>query len=227
MKLFWWGVGITFVYFLILAITIVKLNLDLMASWNEFGDFLAGAFSPVAFLWLVLGFVQQQRELQQNTEALRLQADELKNSVDQYKEMVAIAREQLLADASLIEENKKSREAETKPSIKLNAFTWQSKSGELYTYKITFVSDERDARNVEIEFAKEFGKYKHFRFDVVKKTLYLPEIEMRLVDIPDEVELFVSFESVIGKRYKHRYRCYEMNDGHYKKIEHQELAANS
>lgn len=48
---------------------------------NEKGDFLAGIFSPLAFLWLVFGYLQQGKELKQNTEALRLQAEELSNLV--------------------------------------------------------------------------------------------------------------------------------------------------
>ncbi|WP_144173559.1 hypothetical protein [Pseudomonas sp. Kh13] len=47
---------------------------------NEVGDFLAGAFGPVAFLWLVLGFL--------------MQSEELKNTVDQHKAMVRVTREQ-------------------------------------------------------------------------------------------------------------------------------------
>jgi len=35
------------------------------------GGFLEGAFAPLAFLWLVLGLFIQQRELTNNTEALR------------------------------------------------------------------------------------------------------------------------------------------------------------
>jgi hypothetical protein len=35
------------------------------------GSFLEGAFAPLAFLWLVLGLFMQQRELTNNTEALR------------------------------------------------------------------------------------------------------------------------------------------------------------
>jgi len=35
------------------------------------GSFLEGAFAPLAFLWLVLGLFIQQRELTNNTEALR------------------------------------------------------------------------------------------------------------------------------------------------------------
>lgn len=30
---------------------------------NQFGDFLAGAFGPLAIFWLVLGFFQQGQEL--------------------------------------------------------------------------------------------------------------------------------------------------------------------
>lgn len=57
-------------------------NLSLMPL-NELGDFLAGAFGPLAILWLVLGYFQQGIELRQNSEALCLQAKELSNSVEQ------------------------------------------------------------------------------------------------------------------------------------------------
>lgn len=223
MKLFWWGLGITGAYFLMLCVTILKLNLNVMESWNEFGDFLAGAFSPVAFLWLVLGFIQQQRELQQNTDALKLQADELKNSVDQYKEMVSIAREQLLADASLIEENKRIREIETKPDISIKRIGWQSKNGMEYTYKIPVYSDEREARNVCIAFPNGFGGFTSFTKDMLKSSMVLPEIVIKNGNIPDEVELFISFESIIGKKYKYRYFFSDVHDGNYQKMERLEL----
>ncbi|MCQ6255338.1 hypothetical protein [Pseudomonas sp. Q11] len=63
---------------------------------NEVGDFLAGAFGPLAILWLVLGFFQQGVELRQGTDALRLQAQELNNSVVQQCEMVAAQKASLL-----------------------------------------------------------------------------------------------------------------------------------
>lgn len=61
---------------------------------NAVGDFLAGAFGPLAILWLVLGFFQQGIELRQGTAALLLQADELRSSVDQQKESLGVSREQ-------------------------------------------------------------------------------------------------------------------------------------
>ena len=52
-------------------------------SPNEVGDFLAGAFAPLAFLWLVLGYRMQALELEQNSKALRQQAEEMRNAVEQ------------------------------------------------------------------------------------------------------------------------------------------------
>jgi hypothetical protein len=47
---------------------------------NELGDFLGGVASPLAFLWLVLGFFQQSREIRLSARALHLQASELRAS---------------------------------------------------------------------------------------------------------------------------------------------------
>ena len=56
---------------------------------NEVGDVLAGFAGPLAFIWLVHGYFlqgvairQQGYELQQNTDALKLQADQLRLLVD-------------------------------------------------------------------------------------------------------------------------------------------------
>ncbi|HEY0922548.1 hypothetical protein [Rheinheimera pacifica] len=62
---------------------------------NEIGDSLAGFFAPLAFFWLVAGYIQQGKELQQNTEALRLQHEELKNSVEQQKIIASSAKAEM------------------------------------------------------------------------------------------------------------------------------------
>lgn len=49
---------------------------------NAIGDFLAGTFAPLGFFWLVAGFYQQGKGLEQNSEALRLQAEELQKSTE-------------------------------------------------------------------------------------------------------------------------------------------------
>lgn len=62
---------------------------------NEKGDVLAGVFAPLAFLWLVYGYYQQGQELKQNTDALRLQAEELANSVEQQQVLANATAKQL------------------------------------------------------------------------------------------------------------------------------------
>ena len=54
---------------------------------NELGDFLGGVSSPLAFLWLVLGFFQQSREIRLSSQALHLQAAEMKRSVDEHRKL--------------------------------------------------------------------------------------------------------------------------------------------
>jgi hypothetical protein len=49
---------------------------------NSIGDFLAGAFAPLGFFWLVAGFYQQGKGLEQNSHALNLQAQELQASTE-------------------------------------------------------------------------------------------------------------------------------------------------
>jgi hypothetical protein len=86
---------------------------------NEWGDIFAGLFAPVAFLWLVLGFRQQGRELQLSTRALELQVAELKQSVEQQKELVGVTKQQFLAN---IDEQERRRIADiqaTKPRFSL------------------------------------------------------------------------------------------------------------
>ena len=60
---------------------------------NNLGDFLAGAFGPLTIFWLVLGFLQQGEELRLNTKALEVQAEELKNSVEQQRKLVEFTKD--------------------------------------------------------------------------------------------------------------------------------------
>ncbi len=54
---------------------------------NELGDFLGGVSSPLAFLWLVLGFFQQGREIRLSNKALQLQAREMRRGVDEHRRL--------------------------------------------------------------------------------------------------------------------------------------------
>jgi len=54
---------------------------------NNAGDFLAGFFAPLAFLWLVVSLWLQKNELKQNTEVLSLQLAELQNTIQHQKQI--------------------------------------------------------------------------------------------------------------------------------------------
>jgi hypothetical protein len=73
----WFGLGITGIWIL-LAVLYVELTFGwtgfIHLSANDLGSFMEGAFAPLAFLWLVIGYFLQKKELEQNTEALRAQA---------------------------------------------------------------------------------------------------------------------------------------------------------
>ena len=80
------GLGLTAVYVLGLVVYLAVQGqnpADLKLS--ELGDFLGGVSSPLAFLWLVLGFFQQSCEIRLSNKALHLQAQEMRRSVDEHR----------------------------------------------------------------------------------------------------------------------------------------------
>lgn len=82
----WLGIVVTVAWLLILTIYI-----STAVGWFQLGNvpidtlgsFLEGSFAPLAFLWFVLAYFSQQKELAQNTEALRMQSLEMQRSVEQ------------------------------------------------------------------------------------------------------------------------------------------------
>lgn len=69
---------------------------------NEWGDFLAGFFAPLVFMWLIYGYHQQGKELS-------LQIEELSNSVAQQKSLAITAQQEL---DLLIDREKRQTELE-------------------------------------------------------------------------------------------------------------------
>lgn len=96
------------------AIWLVLIAAYVWAKWscflamepNSLGDFVAGAFGPLALFWLVCGYFQQGLELRQNTEALKLQVEELKNSVLHQGEMAEASQRQLQLEIERFQEEK-------------------------------------------------------------------------------------------------------------------------
>jgi hypothetical protein len=90
----WWAAHLTAAY-VGGALLIMGAKFDELVTLklNEIGDLAAGVFGPIAFLWLILGYVQQGKELRVSSEALQMQAEEMKALVSQ---QVAIVETQNL-----------------------------------------------------------------------------------------------------------------------------------
>lgn len=82
----WLGLGLTASWLLLGSIYISTSigwgRIHLLPA-DQLGSFLEGAFAPLAFLWLVIGYFLQKRELEQNTLALRAQAEEIQRQAEQ------------------------------------------------------------------------------------------------------------------------------------------------
>ena len=90
----WFGLVVTFTWILgglYFVIASVRADPDQDLTLDVIGNFLEGAFAPLAFLWLVLGLFMQQKELANNTEMLR------RTSEQSEKQTMAIAATEMNA----------------------------------------------------------------------------------------------------------------------------------
>lgn len=82
----WFGLALTAGWLLLGAIYIEQAigwgNISAQPA-DVLGSFLEGAFAPLAFLWLVIGYFLQHKALTQNTEALQMQFQEIHRSAEQ------------------------------------------------------------------------------------------------------------------------------------------------
>lgn len=75
------GAELTLLYFLIFGfICFHYVDYSKKLSLNELGDLLAGAFAPLAFMWMVITILMQGKELRLQREELSMQREELANS---------------------------------------------------------------------------------------------------------------------------------------------------
>ena len=85
--------GLTIFYIVVILFFRGNDTLELLrtGNLNELGDFLAGFFTPLAFGWLVYGYLQQSKEL-------RLQREELSLTRNQLGKQTELLQEQVKAD---------------------------------------------------------------------------------------------------------------------------------
>lgn len=133
--------------FLMTGVWLVLVALYVAWKWSTFGtmepnaigDFAAGVFAPLAFLWLVLGFFQQGEELRNSGKALWLQGKELQASVEQQRELVNVTREQLTFESDMLKEQREEVERKSRPILTLDPGGSMPDGPEkrLYDFRIT------------------------------------------------------------------------------------------
>jgi len=162
---------------------------------NEFGDFFAGVFGPLMLFWLILGYVQQQKELQQNTKALELQADELKKSVEQHKELVKATKEQVQTDIKALEIEQNRHQKEGHPNFTITNAGWSSSLGQNIKFDINLLNSGKPASEVSFTTTPEIPHLKglgviHYFPDKHKHQLSWKTDESG--DAPEELRIVVS-----------------------------------
>jgi hypothetical protein len=85
----------TCIYFFgVLVLLVINQLFFNTLQLNEIGDYFAGLLAPLALLWFVLAYFKQSEDVKQNAEALMMQAEELKNSVQEMQKSNEIANVQ-------------------------------------------------------------------------------------------------------------------------------------
>ncbi|WP_394183391.1 hypothetical protein [Marinomonas posidonica] len=86
---------------------------------NEIGDYLAGAFSPLAFLWLIIGYLMQNREL--------------KNQIEEFKKTIKISERSLSFQEKVFKTQSLNRFQEKQPNFWNPSFgKYKNESGEFF-----------------------------------------------------------------------------------------------
>lgn len=205
------------------------VNLEL----NSIGDFLAGAFAPLGFFWLVAGFYQQgkgleqnsialrmqAKELQQSTTALNLQVQEMRQSVDQQKKMVEIYKQEL-----------DEKHFQVEPYFNIRCINFKqyreqvpidNEEGEIIDsyeqdaidFYLEFENSGEIARNVKITNAeKGYLLFNKFEFNQKEKNQITfcvdgPECEYFYKGNKVSRKVILSYQNIFGKEYIMKIRC--------------------
>ena len=194
-----WGSFITGIYLGLIALYVIsRWGKFCNLPPNELGDFLAGAFGPVAFLWLILGYLQQGDELRQNGEALRMQAEELAKSVEQHKELVKASQEQVAVNREALLHEKGS----TVPLFEFIRTRFSDpvnyQGSQWSRYDIVFICRNANAHNISIDGLDSFWEVIPNNEVACKMDGNYTLCILRVGIHPVEIEFLINFSSSDG-----------------------------
>lgn len=151
-RLFWFGAAVSGVW-IAGGVILGALHWKAFAKLepNEWGDFFSGVFAPMAFLWLVLGFMQQGKELKLSTDALRLQAEELRNSVEQQRDLVEVSRKQFEASLEALSWEKAKEHEASQPRFTFGV-QGASQTGGVTSFEVRFTNEGATASDVRVTY---------------------------------------------------------------------------
>ncbi len=167
---------------------------------NAFGDFLAGGIAPIAFLWFVLAFFQQSKELKQNTNMLDLQREELKLT----REEMAKQSEQLTMQTKYMAIQVNREEFKDLPRLALEGTPSSSSGPNGYFMNISFKNVGGPIKDLKI-----FSENKELKEIVVSPKTYLDKKEVGNIRIgANSTNVFpvharIEYKDVHGNEYFH------------------------
>lgn len=95
----WFGFFATFGYAIVVVVFIREYEVGFIdrvgrLELNAIGDFLAGVFAPLAFLWLFVATMMQSKELRLQREELALNREEMREARGVMKDQAQAAKDQ-------------------------------------------------------------------------------------------------------------------------------------
>ena len=213
------GILVTVIWIAIIVFIYLFTGLEHPKSLNEFGDFLAGVFAPVAFFWLILGYMQQGKQLEQNTKALeqqeralQLQIDEMREGIKQQVELVQLQRQQLDEQHKMLEPrfiisqskvNSPVYGSSTDPKIDINHnivflvinYTLENLGGDAFNLRITHPKSK--------EILKKLSTVKASTSEEIRFELAQFQIDQlnQKKELEDSLDFF--YESINGRSVKY------------------------
>ncbi|MGF6127899.1 hypothetical protein QF019_003110 [Pseudomonas frederiksbergensis] len=203
------GVVSTLIYLVVITVVVWDRASTLLSMpLNEFGDFVAGIFGPVAFLWLVLGYLQQGDELRLSTKALEDQAGELKRSVEHQSTIAAAALKQIEAQQQTLQLQIEDREKTLLASFNIELDFKLVSEQEKVVFNARLTNNGNDSYRVYVDFDPEMTEGNHYFLGNIKSTSY-KEFSVTFLESEEGVHglCYISYEDARGNLRREGFSC--------------------